>query len=250
MLETRARGCKGPAAPTAGALTGEATTDSFGRVDDLPRGPRVRITYVDGSDLDAEGGASAASRLEAIVTARVRGQRWAVRAPLLVVLAWFTVAHLRDFDYAGIYDGANLILHEAGHLLFMWGGVDVLTAAGGTLFNLVVPLLLGLHFWRRDDVFAATVCTWWAGTVLVTAAPYIADARAMVLPTVTVGPGSGIHDWNFMLGELGILERDRQVAGLFRTIGLAVLLASLAAGAWVLAVMRRAATPDDEGAGP
>lgn len=199
----------------------------------------MRIRYVAGDPAPRTGLRGALARLDGAVARRVAGQHRVWRAVLLAVLAGFTAAHLRDFNHGGIYDGANLILHEAGHLLFQWSGSDMVTALGGTLFNLAVPLLAAVAFWRRGDVFAVPVCLWWAGTVLVTAAPYIADARLMVLPTVTVGEGPARHDWNFILGELGLLPHDRAVAGLARRAGLGLMVVSLAAGARVVALMGR-----------
>lgn len=171
------------------------------------------------------------------------------------MLGWFTLQHLRDFNHDGIYGGINLILHEAGHLVFMWSGNDVVTAAGGTLFNFVVPLAAAVAFRQRGDPFAASVCTWWAASVLVTAAPYVADARLMALPTVSVGPGPARHDWNFLLGEYGLLQRDREVATRFRMSGLALMLASLGWGAWISTGHPRgspspSAPPGDDRRGP
>jgi hypothetical protein len=45
-------------------------------------------------------------------------------------------------------DGANLCSHEAGPLIFGLLGWETLGILGGTLRQLLVPLLVGAAFWR------------------------------------------------------------------------------------------------------
>jgi hypothetical protein len=48
----------------------------------------------------------------------------------------------------------------------------------------------------------------------------MADARAQDLPLLTVGDSEYvIHDWNYLFGKLGVLERDIQIASAVRAIG-------------------------------
>ena len=116
------------------------------------------------------------------------------RALLLALLAWFTISQFADADYRGIWAGLNLVLHEAGHLALGWFGNEWLSAIGGTAFHLACIAAVGVAFWRQQDRFAVAVTVWWAGTVFVEAAPYIADARVQNLPLVTVGDGPRRHD--------------------------------------------------------
>ena len=178
------------------------------------------------------------SRVRGWVDRHVAGQRWWVRAPLIPILAWFLWRHLNDPAFAGIYDGLNLALHEAGHALFMWFGVEFLTIAGGTLLEIACPIFAGIVFWRQRDVFALAVASFWLGTVFLDIAPYAADARAQLLPLVSLGDGPVGHDWFEMLWRLDLLRWDQTIAGAFRTAGLVTLAASIAAGAWVLWRMR------------
>lgn len=182
-----------------------------------------------------------AARLRAHVESRIAAAGHggvAARAALLAVLGWFTLRHLADRDFRGIYAGINLALHEAGHLVFGWFGSPWLTAAGGTLFHLFCIAAVGVAFWRQRDVFAVAVAVWWAGTLFVEAAPYAADARARELPLVTVGDGPVGHDWFTMLEPLGLLGADAGVAAVLRTLGVGLLVAGVAGGAWVLERMR------------
>jgi hypothetical protein len=45
----------------------------------------------------------------------------------------------------------------------------------------------------------------WTGPSLADVAVYVADGRAMALPLLAEGL---IHDWNFILGRLGLLGWD------------------------------------------
>lgn len=166
----------------------------------------------------------------------------AARGALLMVLGWFTLRHLADRDFRGIYAGLNLALHEAGHLVFGWFGSEWLAAAGGTLFHLLCIGAVGVAFWRQRDVFAVAVAVWWSGTLFLEAAPYAADARAQVLPLVTVGDGPVGHDWFMILEPLGLLAADGIVGETFRLLGLGLLVAGVAGGAWVVARMRALGT--------
>lgn len=199
--------------------------------------PRYRIR-------PAERRPSPAARLAAAVRARLgptSATGRAARGLLLGVLAWFTLRHLLDGDFRGIYAGLNLVLHEAGHLVFQYGGFAWLTAAGGTLFHLMCIAGVGVAFWRQRDMFAVAVALWWSGTVFIEAAPYAADARAQELPLVTVGDGPVGHDWYAMLEPLGLLAFDEVIGAALRLLGLATLLLALSAGAWMLRCMHRAA---------
>ena len=170
------------------------------------------------------------------------GSRWWLRAPLLLVLAWVARGILADPESGTLFSGITLAFHEAGHAAFMWFGNDMLTTAGGTLFQLGIPVVAGVYLaLKQRDPFGATVCLFWLGTSLVDAGVYAADARAQALPLVSpfgpVDPGS--HDWTRMLMKVGMLSRDQEIGGALMTLGRGVMLGSLAAGAWVLRVMAR-----------
>jgi len=179
-----------------------------------------------------------AERVTEWVRSAVAGQDRRVRAVLVPILAWYLYRHLGDFTYSGIYGGLNLALHEAGHPLFSWVGNETLTAAGGTLFEMLCPILASIMFYRQRDVFGMSVAVFWLGTTFLDAAPYAADARAQMLPLVTIGDGPVGHDWFNMLYRFELLQYDQQIAGALRTIGLALLITSIVAGIWVLKLMR------------
>lgn len=177
------------------------------------------------------------------VDACVRGRSWWARAPLLLVLAWMARSYLVADQPRSLFSGLTLGIHEMGHAFFSWSGSGILTAAGGTIFQLAVPAAAAAYLLvKQRDPFGATVGGFWLGTALVEAGVYAADARAQDLPLVSpFGPVDPLsHDWTVMLMRFGMLSRDQAVGGALRGAGVAVLVASLAAGAWVLWRMARA----------
>jgi hypothetical protein len=163
-----------------------------------------------------------------------RERAWLPRLPLLLWMSFLALRHLLDTDYTSVLGALNLGVHEAGHLLFGWLSSDLLTAAGGTLLQLGAPLASMWMFARQPDYFAVAFCGTWLSTNLYNVATYMADAREMDLPLVTVGGGEAGHDWNFILSAVGLLPWDTTLAALVRIAAFLVAWASVAAGGWML----------------
>jgi hypothetical protein len=131
----------------------------------------------------------------------------------------------------------DLPFHEAGHVAFIPFG-RFMTIAGGSLGQLIMPaIVLGVFLWKQRDSFGASVALWWFGQSLMDLAPYIDDARALVLPLV--GGGIGMdrpdsHDWRNILSDLNLLHRDHQIAWCADAIGTLIVLAALTWGGYVL----------------
>jgi hypothetical protein len=176
-------------------------------------------------------------RLRAATVQAAHGKVWWYRAPLLLPLGWILFRHVGAADYSSIFGGLNLAIHEAGHLLFMWSRNDFLTVAGGTILQCLCPVFAGIMFYRQKDFFAITIALFWLGTNFTHIAPYAADARAQLLPLVSPFPGAPGHDWNYLLGTLGLLRQDQVVGGAFRAAGILTMGASVAASVWNLRVM-------------
>ena len=183
--------------------------------------------------------------VRAWVEGRVTGQVWYYRAALLLILFWMYSGYPGDPLHTTIFDGISLGFHEMGHAAFSWTGSRLLTVAGGTIFELGIPLLAGVYLLlKQRDPFGATVCVFWLGTALWHTAAYVGDARAQVLPLVSpFGPvDSDSHDWTYMLMRFGMLSRDWEIAGYFRLAARFAMLGSLLGGGWIVWVMRRVHT--------
>jgi hypothetical protein len=109
----------------------------------------------------------------------------------------------------------NTPFHEAGHVIFGFFGNRFLTVAGGTIGQLLMPLVLFVACrWKNSDAFAAALGLWWFGQNLVDCAPYINDARMLQLTLIGGGTGQEVegHDWEYLLTELGWLHQDVYIA--------------------------------------
>ena len=132
-------------------------------------------------------------------------------------------------DHSGFLflDYVNLIVHEGGHLFFSWFGYTI-TILGGTLGELIVPLLCALYFFRQREVTAVAFCSFWFFENFLYIGAYMADARTLSLQLV----GSGDHDWEILFGQWGLLVQDQRIGGSTRMLGWLGMLASAAWFAW------------------
>jgi hypothetical protein len=144
---------------------------------------------------------------------------------ILAVFAWKIMARGLYPESAGllltILDGASLIFHEAGHIILLPFG-EFLHYLGGSLMQVSIPVLCTAHFWRRRQHASSTVAIFWAGQSLTNIAVYIADARRRELPLI-----GGDHDWNYLLKELNLLNRDEAIGGLVFFTGMVLIWFSL-----------------------
>ena len=172
-----------------------------------------------------------------------QGRIWYGRALLLLWFAWIGIEHLRDPLYTSLFGGLNLGIHEAGHLVFRFDG-EFLMVAGGTILQLAAPLVAAIMFLRQPDYFALSACGAWLSTNLYNVATYMADARAMELPLVSLGGGDAIHDWHYMLSHLSLLSWDARFASFTRFLAFLAMWGSIAFGAWMLWKMARSKARD------
>lgn len=162
-----------------------------------------------------------------------RGRNWPLRVPFVLAFVFLGVELLIDSSHATIFGGIDLGIHEAGHVVFRFGG-EMLCAFGGSLLQCLAPILCAVALARLPDWFGVSFCGVWLAVNLYEVARYVADARAMLLPLVTIGGGDARHDWNFLLGELGLLGSDTLLAGALRVLAFVVLWGSIAASVWLL----------------
>ena len=156
------------------------------------------------------------------------------RALLWLLLAWLTLrfaTHSIASNYAGesFLHVVNLVFHEAGHVL--WAVFPrFFTVLGGSLTQVLVPIVCAIAFWRRGDRFGAAVGVWWAGQNLVDLAPYINDARALELVLLGGRTGAEVegHDWEYLLQAINRTTWDHGLARLSHAAGLLVMLGALA----------------------
>jgi hypothetical protein len=129
----------------------------------------------------------------------------------------------------------NLVFHEAGHILFIPFG-RFMTVLGGSLNQVLVPLVCAVAFLWQGDLFGAAVGVWWAGENLIDVAPYINDARDLQLVLLGGKTGAEVegHDWEYLLNALGVAHRDHAIAAAVQAIGILIMIAALVWGAIVV----------------
>ncbi len=122
-----------------------------------------------------------------------------------------------------LIDGVNLLIHEAGHIIFMPFG-EFMMIAGGSLFQLIMPAAFVIYFYLNDKPYSAALVLFWVGESLLNVSVYAGDSIALQLPLL--GGQDTIHDWNYLLGRLGWLNQTQAIAGLLRLLATLVILAA------------------------
>jgi hypothetical protein len=210
---------------------------------------RAPVPAMDPGDGTATDSAALLARL-LYVPARVDRPAFYGRcAAYLFFFVWGWRLYAMDVAEAGIMGSfMHLIvlpIHEAGHVLFIPFG-RFMTVLGGSLFQVLLPLtlmasfVLGFGGSRRDN-FAASLMLWWAAMSIIDVAPYIWDAfdPKLMLLGGTTGAESDGHDWQNILGDLGMSRKAHLFGELAHKLGLVVMLVAYAWGAALLALQFR-----------
>jgi hypothetical protein len=119
-------------------------------------------------------------------------------------------------------------IHEAGHVFFRLFG-EFMGVAGGSLFQVIVPLVFfGYFIWHKKP-FSASIVLFWVGSSILDVYVYANDAVVMQLPLLSGVTGSegGFHDWNYLLTETGLLNSTPLIAKIIRFAGTLVILAAI-----------------------
>lgn len=148
------------------------------------------------------------------------------KAGFIVLLALYGILCAVDAGGAHFLDGVNLIAHEAGHLLFSYFG-EFIQVLGGTVGQLFVPIAFTVYFFMRRELYSSSVTLFWTGQNCFGISVYIKDAQAMALPLYSVGGDDPIHDWNYILGRLGLLRGDQVIGNAVFVLGIIVIIISV-----------------------
>jgi hypothetical protein len=161
------------------------------------------------------------------------------RAAAIGWLAFYIIFFLyAAFDRSGFLflDYVNLIIHEGGHFFFSWFGYTIMIL-GGTLGELLAPLLCALYFFWQREATAVAFCTFWFFENFLYIGTYVADARTLQLQLV----GSGDHDWEILFGQWGVLQYDQRIGGITRDVGWLGMLAIIVWFVWRTDLLSREA---------
>jgi len=142
---------------------------------------------------------------------------WA-RAAVIAALFFFYTRWLVHEKYFSALDYVNLAFHEAGHVVLGFLPKFVMMAAG-TLFQVLVPAVCLAHLLRRGANLGWQLCLFWIGQNLLNVSIYAGDAIKQELPLV----GGGVHDWTYLLTELGLIAQPQAVQKFIFFCGSAVI---------------------------
>lgn len=85
-----------------------------------------------------------------------------------------------------------------------------------------------VYFVVHQQKYSAAVTLFWVAQSLFNVSVYAKDARARVLPLL--GGEDTLHDWNYLLGRLNLLNWDQAVGNLIYGVGLVALGVSVLGG--------------------
>jgi hypothetical protein len=154
---------------------------------------------------------------------------------------YFVWAAFHPADWRFV-DNFNLVMHEAGHILFIPFG-QLMTIAGGSLFQVIVPAIFAAYFYYQRKHFSSALVLFLVGESLLNVFVYAGDAVLMELPLL--GGDDSIHDWNWMLDRLNLLAHTREIAGAIRALGTFAILSAVAWSFLSLRSVRRKSLPFD-----
>jgi hypothetical protein len=120
-----------------------------------------------------------------------------------------------------LIDGVNLLIHEAGHIVFSPFG-EFMMIAGGSLFQVIMPALFVGYFIYNEKYYSASLVLFWVGESILNVSVYAADSIALQLPLL--GGQDSVHDWNYLLTSLNLLSSTSTVAGMIRFLGTIVIV--------------------------
>ena len=130
----------------------------------------------------------------------------------LVVMCVYTAWLVFFYRYHWV-DGINLLIHEAGRLIFsplarVSAGGETLAVLAGPALQLAVPLYITYRLWRRGESTPAAVSALWSAESLMYAAESMAGANRLALPVI----GDHSNNWRLLLDRAGALESAEQIA--------------------------------------
>jgi len=128
-----------------------------------------------------------------------------------------------------LIDGVNLLIHEAGHIVFRPFG-EFMMIAGGSLFQVIMPLLFVGYFAYHRKFYSAALVLFWVGESILNVSVYAADSLALQLPLL--GGSDSMHDWNYLLSSLNLLPATAKVAETIRVLGTLTVIGAGVGSFW------------------
>lgn len=128
------------------------------------------------------------------------------------------------------FDNVDLLIHEAGHVLFSPFG-EFIQFLMGSGFQILFPLVFVAYFFRQRAYYSASFLLFWVAINIINVSVYVGDAQRMALPLL-----GGEHDWNWLLSHMHVLAYTDAIARSVYAFGIALI----AVAAYLSASRRKA----------
>ena len=145
---------------------------------------------------------------------------------IALLLTWYYIGYANGdptHTYANwnLIDGADLILHEGGHLIFIFFG-EFMNVLGGSLTQVALPCIFIAYFFLKRQYFSSSLLLFWLAQNIIYVATYMGDSIVRELPLL--GGDGGIHDWNYLFTHMGLLQYTDTISNMVRNIGFCVII--------------------------
>jgi hypothetical protein len=118
-------------------------------------------------------------------------------------------------------DNINLIIHEAGHFVFLFFG-QFIQFLGGSILQIALPIIFVIYFYKNQEYFSSSLLLFWVGQNFINVSVYISDAIVMQLPLI-----GGEHDWNNILQMSGLIEHTKEIGSSVYVIGIVIIFIAI-----------------------
>lgn len=150
---------------------------------------------------------------------------------LFIQLLTFTPSSPSNIILTGMYF-LDFGVHEASHLAVGFLP-HVWVAMAGSAGEIGFTFLLFYATRKGKTYFASAFTGLWIMLAFRSVGRYMADARSQLLELI--GPGETVtHDWNYVFGQLNLLNYDTIIGGIFAFIGNIIGFLALCYGAYLI----------------
>ncbi|MGD8779864.1 MAG: hypothetical protein PVH88_12995 [Ignavibacteria bacterium] len=144
--------------------------------------------------------------------------------PSLILLPVVVLVIMNQGKFIPLLDHFNLLIHEGGHGIFSIFPKFLYTL-GGTLMQIILPLVFVYYFVSNQKKLGAQISLIWMGQNLLNISVYAGDALERKLPLL--GGNKVYHDWTYLLREIDMLQNAKEVGYFFFGLGIIIFVISL-----------------------
>lgn len=119
-----------------------------------------------------------------------------------------------------------LVIHEAGHFIFAIFGIEWITVLGGTLMQLIVPIIFAIYFLLyQADMYSTSFLMAVFSLSLIDVSIYVADGLKRELPLL--GDNIEGHDWYYLLSSINSLHKAEFFGSVILYLGITIFIISV-----------------------